>query len=655
MENRDAIVRKYSNILLKLLLVTIFVFSFMSTFVMSSFVQAAAPADVYWVGNSGNWTDAITHWSNSSGGVPAAINIPDSGSNVHFDINSFNTSSQIVTINASAFCKDMVWTGSTNTPTLAGSSQIQINGNCTLISAMTITHTGVFVFAGSGTFISNIKQPIQVNVEGTSLILGDDLSVNVLSASGQLYIGKGTFNTNNKNISCNSFVIEWPQAKVITFGSSIITAGGNWDMGGGTGITFYCNTSTINLTGVESITGSQTYNIINIIGNSKAITGNNTLSQFNLASSTTQTVTFTDGTTQTVSTTNLNGSSGHIHTLKGSSTAGWNITKVGGGRVLADYVALTYSNALPANTFYYGANSTVGAGVTGWNQGQFTLTYTNGSNGTITGVTSQTKWIGENGSAVTAVPNACYSFLNWSDGSTANPRTDTNVSANVTVTANYYKIPYTLNITSTSGGNVTLPGEGTFNVNCEDSIYLIALNNSHYHFVNWTGNVSGISDINSSITNITMTADHSIIANFAIDAVTLNLTASPVAGGIPTFTGFNPFPYGALVNISANTISGYRFMGWTPTTGIVNPSAENTAVTLNGDKNLTANYTQVRVLLINTMANMIAIVLGAVLIVILLGFAFVEIKNNGLTEIVGVTFLGIIGLIVIEVIIVAVL
>ena len=55
------------------------------------------------------------------------------------------------------------------------------------------------------------------------------------------------------------------------------------------------------------------------------------------------------------------------------------------------------------------------------------------------------------------------------------------------------------------------------------------------------------------------------------------------------------------------------------------------------------------------MANMIAIVLGAVLIVILLGFAFVEIKNNGLTEIVGVTFLGIIGLIVIEVIIVAVL
>ena len=39
------------------------------------------------------------------------------------------------------------------------------------------------------------------------------------------------------------------------------------------------------------------------------------------------------------------------------------------------------------------------------------------------------------GTAVTAAPNAGYHFVKWSDNSTANPRTDTNVTANISVTA----------------------------------------------------------------------------------------------------------------------------------------------------------------------------------------------------------------------------
>ena len=44
---------------------------------------------------------------------------------------------------------------------------------------------------------------------------------------------------------------------------------------------------------------------------------------------------------------------------------------------------------------------------------------------------------GADGTAVTAVPNSGYHFVNWSDASTANPRTDIEVDANVTVTANF--------------------------------------------------------------------------------------------------------------------------------------------------------------------------------------------------------------------------
>ena len=59
------------------------------------------------------------------------------------------------------------------------------------------------------------------------------------------------------------------------------------------------------------------------------------------------------------------------------------------------------------------------------------------TNGTLTGVTPQTVDYGTNGTPVTAVPNTGYSFVNWSDGSTANPRTDLDVTNNLTVTANF--------------------------------------------------------------------------------------------------------------------------------------------------------------------------------------------------------------------------
>ena len=66
-----------------------------------------------------------------------------------------------------------------------------------------------------------------------------------------------------------------------------------------------------------------------------------------------------------------------------------------------------------------------------------TLIYAAGPNGTISGTSPQTVNSGANGTAVTAVPYPGYSFAGWSDGSTANSRTDTNVAGNVTVTANF--------------------------------------------------------------------------------------------------------------------------------------------------------------------------------------------------------------------------
>ena len=68
---------------------------------------------------------------------------------------------------------------------------------------------------------------------------------------------------------------------------------------------------------------------------------------------------------------------------------------------------------------------------------KYTLTYNAGSNGSISGTTPQYICRNSSGSAVTAVPNSGYHFVNWSDSSTTNPRTDTSVTADITVTASF--------------------------------------------------------------------------------------------------------------------------------------------------------------------------------------------------------------------------
>ena len=111
----------------------------------------------------------------------------------------------------------------------------------------------------------------------------------------------------------------------------------------------------------------------------------------------------------------------------------------------------------------------------------YTLTYTAGANGTISGMTPQTVSYGGNGTAVTGVPSAGHHFVQWSDASTANPRTDTNVTSNINVTAQFAAnvlvfttqpanvvAPSTLNtiaVTEQDGSGNTITSDNTTSVN----------------------------------------------------------------------------------------------------------------------------------------------------------------------------------------------
>jgi len=116
----------------------------------------------------------------------------------------------------------------------------------------------------------------------------------------------------------------------------------------------------------------------------------------------------------------------------------------------------------------------------------YTLRYTAGVGGYITGSGTQTVSPGSSGSAVTATPNSGYRFVSWSDGVTTAARTDANVSADISVTATFARVEYTLNYELGTGGReivgspqqTVLPGaSGT-------EVYVLA--ETGYTFARWS-------------------------------------------------------------------------------------------------------------------------------------------------------------------------
>ena len=85
---------------------------------------------------------------------------------------------------------------------------------------------------------------------------------------------------------------------------------------------------------------------------------------------------------------------------------------------------------------------------------------------------------------------------------------------------------------------VTTPGEGTFTYDYGTSVPVVATADLHYHFVNWTGTAvtaGKVADPTAASTTVTMEGDYTLVANFAIDQVTL--TPSSTAGGDVTTPG----------------------------------------------------------------------------------------------------------------------
>jgi hypothetical protein len=76
-------------------------------------------------------------------------------------------------------------------------------------------------------------------------------------------------------------------------------------------------------------------------------------------------------------------------------------------------------------------------------------------------------------------------------------------------------VRYNLTVSSTPGGSVTTPGEGTSTYDVGTEVDLVAEAEEGYQFTEWTGTVGTMADVNAASTTVTMNGQYAITANFA--------------------------------------------------------------------------------------------------------------------------------------------
>ncbi len=116
------------------------------------------PITLFWVGGTGNWSDA-NKWALVSGGPGNGCFIPSAVDNAVFDANSFTATNQTVTMNITGQCKNMIWNNVAFSPTFyqnGNSQNLTVNGDLVVNSPMNWNWTN------SGNSILYLKSSVTI-------------------------------------------------------------------------------------------------------------------------------------------------------------------------------------------------------------------------------------------------------------------------------------------------------------------------------------------------------------------------------------------------------------------------------------------------------------------------------------------------------------
>jgi hypothetical protein len=132
--------------------------------------------------------------------------------------------------------------------------------------------------------------------------------------------------------------------------------------------------------------------------------------------------------------------------------------------------------------------------------------------------------------ATAATAETNYHFVNWSGtavdaGKVGDPNsasTTVTMDSDYTLQANFAIDQRTLTVSSTSGGSVSVPGEGAFDYDHGTAVSVTATPELNCHFVEWAGtavDAGKVAEPSSANTTVAMDADYTLQANFTWAAV----------------------------------------------------------------------------------------------------------------------------------------
>ena len=188
---------------------------------------------------------------------------------------------------------------------------------------------------------------------------------------------------------------------------------------------------------------------------------------------------------------------------------------------------------------------------------------------------------------VSATAHTGFTFASWTEGGNV-VSTDANytftVTGNRNLVARFTYNTYTIAVSAnpSNGGSVTGGGTYDHGQNCMVS----ATAAPGYSFSNWTENGNVVST-NASY-SFSVTADHTLVANFTLNNYTVSVSANPSDGG--TVTGGGTFTYGQSCTVNAIPAHGYTFINWTDNGSFVSSNTSYT-FSVNTNHNLVAHFT----------------------------------------------------------------
>ena len=213
----------------------------------------------------------------------------------------------------------------------------------------------------------------------------------------------------------------------------------------------------------------------------------------------------------------------------------------------------------------------------------YTLAYAASAGGSISGTAFQTVAHGSDGEAVTAEPDPGHVFIRWSDGVTAATRTDTNVTADITVQAEFATSAHAITATAGAGGSIA-PAGAVFVGNGASQTFTVTADEGHeVDAVLVDG--EPVTLVDNTYTFVNVTADHAIGATFALKQYTLLYSAS--AGGTISGSTRQIVSHGFDgTAVTAEPKTGYTFAGWSD--GVT--TATRTDRNVKADRSVRANF-----------------------------------------------------------------